>query len=246
MRIGILQAGRILGETAERFGDYPEIYARLLTSADETLTFHTYAVLDGVFPDSAEDCDGWLVTGSRHGVYDDLPWIDPLKALLREIRAAKIPLIGICFGHQIMAEAFGGAAGKSSKGWGCGAHEYAFVDPPAWMEETDAAFFSHAMHQDQVTAPPPDASRIATSPFCENAALVYGPREAPDAISVQSHPEFDAEFARALVELRAGTSLPKDVSDAAFRSFGRPVNNAEMARWFVTFLRQAADRRKAA
>lgn len=246
MQIGILRAGRILGETAERFGDYPEIYARLLNSADPALTFRSFAVLDGEFPASAEDCDGWLVTGSKYGVYEDLPWIEPLKAFLRDIRSSNAPLIGVCFGHQIMAEAFGGAAGKSEKGWGCGAHEYAFVDPPPWMAESGRTFYSHAMHQDQVTAAPADASLIATSPFCEIAALVYGAREAPDAISVQSHPEFDAAFAKALVDLRAGTSLPKEVSDAAYRSIGTPVNNADMARWFVTFLRQAEARRRAA
>lgn len=246
MRIGILQTGRIVGDIAERFGDYPEIYTKLLRTADPELETVAYPVVDGEFPASPTECDGWLVTGSKHGVYEDLPWIGPLKSFLRDVRAAGAPLVGICFGHQIMAEAFGGVAEKSDKGWGCGAHEYSVAHAPSWMENAPGEFFSHAMHQDQVTSIPEDATLLAASPFCEFAALTYGDPETPEAISVQCHPEFGEDIARALVDLRAGTSLSREVSDAAYRSFGLPVNNAEMARWFINYYRSAAARREAA
>ncbi len=246
MRIGFLQTGHITGDVAERFGDYPDIYGRLLAKADQNLDFRAFPVVDGVFPDAPDACDGWLITGSRHGVYEDLPWIDPLKDFLRDIRSARVSLIGVCFGHQIMAEAFGGAAGKSDKGWGCGAHRYTFVDAPSWMTGAEGEYASHAMHQDQVSRIPADAALLATSPFCEFAALTYGDPEAPEAISVQSHPEFDADLERVLIELRAGAGVPQVLADTALASLGGPVNNDDFARWFVDYLKLAAARRQAA
>src|SRR5699024_3696885 len=126
------------------------------------------------------------ITGSRHGVYDKLPWIEGLKDFLRRARAAPVPIIGICFGHQIMAEAFGGRAEKSAKGWGIGVQEYAVhAGAPGWMAGAPARVTLHALHQDQVTAIPSDAVCLASSPFCEFAMLAYGDRDVPDAISIQ-------------------------------------------------------------
>mgnify|MGYP003342669884 CR=1 FL=1 len=62
-----------------------------LAPAGPELSFRAYAVEDGVLPESPGECDAWLVTGSRHGVYDDLPWIEPLKQFLRAARAAQEP-----------------------------------------------------------------------------------------------------------------------------------------------------------
>jgi GMP synthase-like glutamine amidotransferase len=246
MLIGILETGRVNETLIPRYGEYAPMFEAWLCRADPGFAYRAYATLDGEIPASPAECDAWLVTGSKHGVYDDLPWIDPLKAFLRASRAAGQPIIGICFGHQILAEALGGQAMKSAKGWGAGAHEYDVVRRPAWMAGAPDSFAIHAMHQDQVTAIPEDATVLAASPFCEFAMLAYGDPDAPDAISIQPHPEFDVDYARALVELRSGVAIPPDRSAQALESFGRTVHQQEMARWCVDYLRNAAARRRAA
>ena len=101
MQIGILQTGLAPEMLAPKMGDYPDMFARLLDG--NGFTFRTYRVVEGEFPASVTDCDGWLITGSRHGVYEDHPWIAPLEQFIRDAYAAHVPMVGICFGHQIVA-----------------------------------------------------------------------------------------------------------------------------------------------
>src|SRR5699024_9937248 len=125
MRLGILETGKVNAALEDRHGAYPDMFARLYRAADPSIEMRSWSVVEGELPAAPEECDAWLITGSRHGVYDELPWIEGLKDFLRRARAARVPIIGICFGHQIMAEAFGGRAEKSAKGWGIGVQEYA-------------------------------------------------------------------------------------------------------------------------
>ena len=197
-------------------------------------------------PAAPGQADAWLVTGSRHGVYDDLPWIEPLKAFLRDCIAARVPVVGICFGHQILAEALGGRAAKSDKGWGLGVQDYELVARPGWMEGLPERFAVGALHQDQVVALPPDATVLARSPHCAYAALAYGDPESPDAVTLQPHPEFGPEFMDELLALRAGTVFPAEAAGAARASLARPVENAAWAGLIVAYLRRAAAIRAAA
>ena len=150
MKIGILETGEVHPDLKARYGDYPAMFEALLRTADPTLEFAVVRVVAGEMPASPTQADAWLVTGSRHGVYDDLPWIEPLKAFLRAAVAARVPVIGICFGHQILAEALGGRAVKSDKGWGLGVQDYELVARPGWMDGLPERFSVRALHQDQV------------------------------------------------------------------------------------------------
>lgn len=240
MKLGILKTGDNNEKLRPRFGEYPDMFVRLFGAADPSLRFQSWPVLDGQFPDSVTDCDGWIVTGSRHGVYDDLPWMAPLKQFLRNAIAAKVPVLGVCFGHQILADAMGGKVEKSTKGWGVGRHDYAVNNRPAFMADAPATLSFHAMHQDQVVIKPEMAHVVASSPFCEYAMLAYGQLDAPSALSIQPHPEFDVDFERALLELRTGAVVPEALGRKAIDGLGQaPTHSAEFARWALGFFRQA-------
>jgi GMP synthase-like glutamine amidotransferase len=240
MRIGILETGEVHPDLLEKHGDYPRMFADLLGAVDPTLEFSTIRVVAGESPSDPHDADAWLITGSRHGVYDDLPWIGPLKDFVRACRAADVPMVGICFGHQILAEALGGRAEKSDKGWGLGVQSYEVVTKPGWMADMPDRFSVRALHQDQVVDLPPDATVLARSPHCEYAALAYGDPEAPDAITLQPHPEYGPEFFEALLTLRAGTVIPMDVADAARATLAVPVHSPDWARLIVDYLHRVA------
>ena len=243
LTVGVLQTGSVAPPLAERHGEYVDMFRRLLGAADPGLSIALWDVEEkGEIPASPTEADGWLVTGSRHGVYDDLPWIEPLKAFLRDVHDAGVPLAGVCFGHQIMAEALGGSVVKSDRGWGCGVHEYTLTGTAPWMADTPETLAIHAMHQDQVVAPPPGSRVIAESPFCPFAALAYG----QTGFSIQPHPEFDADFERALIEMRRGNGVPEDVADDGLATIGQPVDSSLVGTWLARFFRHAAAHRQAA
>ena len=234
MKIGILETGQLPDELSSRYGDYPQMFQRMLRSAAPDLEFAVYHVTEQQLPREVDECDAWLITGSRHGVYDPLPWIEPLKAFLRKAYRAGIPIVGICFGHQVLAEALGGRAVKSDKGWGIGVHRYKVHRKPAWMTGVEDEFALNALHQDQVTKLPEDAEVLAGSEFCPYAVLAYR----GNAISIQPHPEFRNDFLEELIDYRRGTSFSDSDADAALETLGAPIHAGLAAEWIVRFLEE--------
>ena len=225
MKIGILETGAPLPVLQERFGRYPAMFEALLGDGH---AFTPYEVEADELPARPEEQDAYIITGSPAGVYDDLPWIEPLKQFLREAKG-KAKLVGICFGHQIMAEAFGGRVAKSDKGWGIGLHRYEVTERASWMDGTDS-FAIPVSHQDQVIEPPLHARVLAGSAFNRFGLLAYDDQP---AISFQCHPEFAPEFAAALIEARR-ERLPEP--DAAIASLDRPNDRDRVAGWIRRFL----------
>lgn len=224
MKIGILQTGRAPEDLHEQHGDYDAMFRRLL--AGRGFEFVTYPVLDGVFPDSVNDAEGWLITGSRFGVYEPHPWIAPLEDFLRRAYAAGVPLVGICFGHQILAQALGGKVEKFAGGWSVGVERYAVE---GLLDDARLV----AWHQDQVVEKPADAEVIATSPFCRFAALAYGDK----ALSFQPHPEFTPAFGADLLKAR-GKALPEELAAKAAESLEGETSTPAIADMIDAFLRR--------
>ena len=228
IRIAILETGRPPRALIDRFGDYPAMFRALLGEGFEATTFD---VQEGELPEDPAAFDGVIVTGSAAGAYDDLPWIAPLEAWLRAARG-RTRLVGICFGHQIMAQAFGGRVEKSERGWGVGLHRYAVCGAEPWMQPPAEAISIPVSHQDQVTAIAPDARVVAACDFTPFGGLAYG----ADAISFQCHPEFAPPYAAALVEGRRGHRIDAAHADAATTSLNAPDDRALMGEWIRRFL----------
>lgn len=234
--IGILETGRLPEQLEGRYPTYPKMFEGLL--AESGAAFRTYAILDGEFPKDPRECDAWLITGSRFGVYDGYDWIETLKGFVKSAYQAKSPVVGICFGHQLIAEALGGRAEKSDRGWGVGLHEYDVGEKADWMEGERTSFALQVSHQDQVTKVPDGGKVLASSDFCPNALIAYDDW----AVTFQGHPEFGPDFSADLIRMRRGTMLPEDFADEALSHVNEGQDSQLVARWIAAFLQKALHR----
>ena len=226
MKLAILETGAPPTSLQPRFGTYPQMFNALLDGEHDSFNVQSLE-----FPERPEDYDAYLITGSSAGVYDDLPWIEPTKAFLREAKG-KAKLVGICFGHQLMAEAFGGKVIKSPKGWGIGLHGYEVRTLEPWMEPVHH-ITAPASHQDQVVEQPPMTEVVVASAFTPLAGLAYQDQR---AISFQFHPEFEPDYAAALIEGRIDTRYDRDFAEAAIESLKAPNDRLKVGQWIRRFL----------
>jgi GMP synthase-like glutamine amidotransferase len=231
VKIGILETGRPPEQLIGEFGDYVDMFSGMLAGAGVKAQVRAYDIQAGGLPAAPEENDAYLITGSSAGVYDPLPWIEPLKAFLVASKG-RAKLVGVCFGHQIMAEAFGGRVIKSPKGWGLGLQSYGVDRREAWMDAA-ATIAVPASHQDQVVELPPNARVIASSDFTPFAALAWTDQP---AISIQPHPEFDPAYASALIERRLETVLDEAQGRAAIETLKQPNDRARVGGWIGRFL----------
>jgi len=229
LKVGILKTGRPPKPAIPQFGTYPDMFQALL--GRDAYDWRVYAADEGEYPEAPEDCTAYIVTGSSAGVYEDDPWIGRLLDWLRAAKG-RTKLIGVCFGHQAMAQAFGGRVIKSPKGWAIGENEYRVLSREPWMDDA-ATIRLPASHQDQVVELPPNADVVAASDFTPMGALAW--RDQP-AISMQLHPEFLPDYAKALIEARRGKVYSNDVADRAIASYGGPDDRARVGGWIRAFL----------
>jgi GMP synthase-like glutamine amidotransferase len=224
--VAILRTGAPPAGLAERFGRYEDMFERLLGRRSARV----YDVEAGELPERADSHGAFLITGSPAGVYEPLPWIAPLLSFIRSAKG-KAKLVGVCFGHQAMAEALGGKVEKSERGWGVGLHDYEVRERATWMgDDVPSRISIPVSHQDQVVAPPPGARVLGGSPFSPFGMLEW---EGGDALSMQFHPEFEPAYAAALIKRRRDL-LPEP--DAAIASLSRSDDRALVARWIRAFL----------
>lgn len=223
MSLAILETGTPPAPLIAEFGRYPDMFRDLLG-----LDAPRYDVAAGELPARAEDHDAYLITGSPAGVYEDLPWIGRLMTFL-QLAKGRARLVGICFGHQVMAQAYGGHVEKSAKGWGVGLQTYPIVSHEPWMDNVSLVSIA-ASHQDQVVLQPPETDVIASSLFTPYAALAWRDRS---AISFQFHPEFSPAYAKALIAHRYDRAPDPD---AAIASLDAPNDNERVGDWIRRFL----------
>ncbi len=231
MHIGILETGRPNPELIKTHGSYPDMLRRLLGDAGASFEYTVYPVVDSRLPAHATLHDGWLVTGSPHGVYEKLPWMLQAENLLREAVVRSVPIVGICFGHQLLAQALGGTVTKSEKGWGLGLQEYEVcaTDPRFPMSN----IILPASHQDQVVRVPAGAHVLARSAHCAHAILAYNNH----ALTFQAHPEFTTELVAASLaqKKQKGEISPELIAAAVSSLLHKQSHGAAVGRIIADF-----------
>ena len=234
MRLGILKTDSVRPELVGEFGEYPDMFVALLSAADPGLEFVVYDVEQGEYPVDLDEVDAYLVTGSKASVYEDKDWIHTLSDFVRSVHANRKKLVGICFGHQLVALALGGKAEKSAKGWGVGVHSAAFSELPEWHDQESRDFRLLVSHQDQVTEPAPGSKVWAGSDFCTNAVCQLGDH----ILTFQGHPEFVKGYSENLLNIRR-EMIGEDNYRRGMDSLVQDLDRERVARWVVEFLRRA-------
>ncbi|MGC3875184.1 glutamine amidotransferase-related protein [Halomonas sp. GXIMD04776] len=234
MRIGLLQCDDVAEELQPRHGNYPEMFERLFTGVDPTLEFSVWRCHEGEIPSDVDAVDAWLTTGSKHGVNDGDEWIDELCGFVRDLWKAGKPLVGICFGHQLIAKALNGEVVKSERGWGVGMSFNRLTQRAEWMDPWQEGLDLVVSHQDQVSRLPDGAVVLAESDFCPFYVMQVG----ETFLGVQGHPEFAKAYSADLMELRCGT-IPGNRVREGLASLNAPVDDQLMVRWALNFMRRA-------
>ncbi len=233
MRIGILQCDSTNKNFRDKHGDYPKMFISLFHSIDPLLHFTIYDVRLGKYPKTIKECDAYLITGSRSSVYDDELWIQKLENFVLETHQKKHPILGICFGHQIIAKALGGMTEKAEQGWGTGVQSFHKTATKSWLNPNLDRFSLLVFYQDQVTRLPEGAELIAESEFCPIASFHI----ANHILTFQGHPEFEKPYTKALLELREEILSPEIFSEG-IKSLEESVQPEVVTQWMIKFLRK--------
>jgi GMP synthase-like glutamine amidotransferase len=239
MHIGILRTDSVLEQFQPAHGDYPAMFQSVLGDPaalpavleGRRPQFSVYASHEGELPPAPDSCDAYVITGSRHSVYDDLPWLPPLVEFLRAALADRRKVIGICFGHQLLAHYLGGETARAEVGWCVGVHDNRVLAPQPWMEPAAEHFALLSSHRDQVRRLPEGAERFAASARCPNAGFVIGAQ----VLTFQGHPEFTKPYAADLMQSREAV-LGAEVFAAGMASLDADTHQGLVARWILNFI----------
>lgn len=234
MKIGLLECDHVRDELKYIAGDYRQMFPALFLQVAPNWEFVFYDVCNGHFPDTVNECEAYICTGSKNSVYDDEEWIDCLKDFVRTIYQFNKIFIGVCFGHQILGEALGGKVQKSAVGWCVGVHSFKTLQLENWMDPAYSVFNLLMMCQDQVIQLPPKSTLLAQTSDCNHAMFSVGNK----MLGIQAHPEFPKEYNQALMELRVERIGPAKV-EFGIASLELPTHELEVAGWIRKFVDQA-------
>ncbi len=231
MKVAILQCDEVLEKNQAKFGSYNGMIQHMFTSIDERFEFDCFDCRQGEYPEDIQLYDFYITTGSKASVNDNCQWIDQLVSFVRRLAAHKKKLIGICFGHQILALANDGMVEKSEKGWGIGVAKNRIVATPDWMSEKKQELKIIVSHQDQVTQLPDGAEVIAESDFCPFFVVQWSEY----SLSIQGHPEWNRKYSRTLINDRRAIIDP-DRIESGLHSLTHEPDNKVFVSWIMEFV----------
>ncbi|TRX76825.1 amidotransferase [Pseudomonas mangiferae] len=233
LRICILETDVLRPELIDQYHGYGRMFEQLFARQPVPAQFFVYNVVQGEYPADDERFDAYLVTGSKADSFGSDPWIQTLKAYLLDRYQRGDKLLGICFGHQLLALLLGGKSERASQGWGLGTHRYRLEEQASWMTPRLDDLTLLISHQDQVTALPDNATVVASSAFCPFAAYRIGHQ----VLCFQGHPEFIHAYSRALLDLRR-QHLGDELYDQAIDSLQDDHHGLTVAEWMMRFVSQ--------
>lgn len=234
LRLGILQCDSVAPELHPEFGDYPDMFQTLLAAGGPPVMFTVYDLTRGQFPAALDECDAWLFTGSKWSAYDPDDWIVRAHEFVRALHAERRPMVGVCFGHQLVARALGGEVAQAQVGWGVGVHTARMAAQQDWMEPRREALPLLVSHQDQVLRPPEGATVLASHAFCPYDMLQVGEH----VLTLQGHPEFEPGYVRALIERRREV-IGEPTAREGIDSLAEPTEGDTVRTWIHNFLQRA-------
>ncbi len=228
MTVGLLLCDHVDPDLVDAHSTYTDMFRQLLPG----LTFNVYPVCDGIFPPDPGACDAYMVNGSRHSVYDPEDWITDLMDFVRMVHLKRIPYIGICFGHQLLAEALGGEVKKAETGWCVGVHRFEITRIMDWMRPSAASIQLLMMCQDQVHMLPPKATILGSTKECPIGMFLVDDH----MLGIQAHPEFSIEYETTLLKKRS-LRIGEEKTNVALQSLGAQLDDHRISGWILNFLK---------
>ncbi len=233
MKLNILLCDTFPGLLPEYIESYSSLFCNLFDSIRPDMEYMIHTVQNGEIPEIIRTDELYLITGSRAGAYDDTPWVKNLLSFICKAHKKQAKLIGICFGHQAIAQALGGKVEKSDKGWGTGIRSSKIVMPKALTYFTKGEMSLHYNHHDQVITLPKEATLFATSSFCPIEGFVVGEH----ILTFQGHPEYTSEYNRYTIQNNAKDE-PDDIKEKALKSIDTlKTTEKEVAHWIIDLIK---------
>lgn len=233
MRICILETDILRPQLIDQYQGYGRMFKQLFEKQSIPAQFDVFNVVEGSYPNQEQRYDAYLVTGSKADSFGSDPWIMRLREYLLARYENGDRLIGICFGHQLLALLLGGKTERAIQGWGIGVNRYQLIEQPQWMSPNLQSLDMLVFHQDQVVKLPDNATLLASSEFCPNAAYRIGDQ----VLCFQAHPEFVDDYELALLNIRR-ESLGEQLYAQAMESMSLQHHGVVVAEWMLRFAAQ--------